>query len=73
MEMEQILECLLSEIRTTEENKNASQAEMLAWMNVMLDAHHERMIVKMDAWMKGMEACVGKLEANPGGQVRSSA
>jgi hypothetical protein len=39
-----------------------SQAEMLAWMNVMLDA-----------WMKGMEACVRNMEANPGGQVHSSA
>jgi hypothetical protein len=43
MKMEQILECLLCKIRTTQENMDAkmdaSQAEMLARMNVMLDAH----------------------------------
>jgi hypothetical protein len=35
-------------------------------MMAKLDAHHERMIAKMDAWIEGMEECVGKLEANPG-------
>jgi hypothetical protein len=41
---------------------NANQAQMLAWMNVMLDV-----------WMKGMEVCVGNLEAKPEGQGHSSA
>jgi hypothetical protein len=34
-------------------------------MIAKLDAHHERMIAKMDAWIEGTEACVGKLDANP--------
>jgi hypothetical protein len=66
----QMMTCLLAEIRTTQGNMDAkmdaNQAQMLAWINTMLDAHHKRMTAKMDAWMKGMEACVGKSEANPG-------
>jgi hypothetical protein len=31
-------------------------------MMAKLVAHHKRMTAKMDAWIEGMEACVGKLE-----------
>jgi hypothetical protein len=34
-------------------------------MNAKLDAHLERMIGKMDAWIVGTVAHVGKLVANP--------
>jgi endo-1,4-beta-D-glucanase Y len=34
-------------------------------MMAKLDDHDERMRAKMDAWIEGMEECVGKLEANP--------
>jgi hypothetical protein len=67
--MERIMACLLAEIGNTQEKMdakmNANQAEMLAKMRAITDAHHERMIPKVDAWIKGKEACVGKLEANP--------
>jgi hypothetical protein len=60
---------LLAKIRTTQEKMDAkmdtNQAEMLTRMIAKIDAHHESVIAKMDAWMKGTEAYVGKLEANP--------
>jgi hypothetical protein len=77
MEVEQMTACLLAEIRTSRVKMNANQAkadtnlrEMRAGQEVVkqemlakLDAHHERMMVRMDSWLKKMEACLGKTEA----------
>jgi hypothetical protein len=67
--MERIMERLLAETRNTQEKKdakmNAKQAEMLARLTAIIDDRHERVIAKLDDWLRGMEACVGKLEANP--------
>jgi hypothetical protein len=42
------------------EKMDANQEEFMA----NLDAHQERMIAKMDASIEGLEACVGRLQAN---------
>jgi hypothetical protein len=75
--MEQMMACLLAEIRINQERMEAKLgAEIKTIRGKMMDSHHEKLVAimkagkeqitaKMDAWMEGMVACVGKLEANP--------
>jgi hypothetical protein len=52
------------------EKTEANLKEMTAMLMAKLDAHHERMMVRMDSQPEKMEACIEKteatnLEANP--------
>jgi hypothetical protein len=85
MEVEQMMACLLEEMRTNQAKADTNlklikediktNQEMLA----KLEANQERMMAQMDSQLEKMEACLGKmeatdLEANPGEtRVRGSA
>jgi hypothetical protein len=54
-----------------QEEMKAQVGSLASWIDVNqekmiadLDAHHEKVTAKMYAWTEGMEARVGKLEAN---------
>jgi hypothetical protein len=74
MEVEQMMACLLEEMKTNQTKMDANlremKEEMLAKMEAnqgklmaKLDAHHERMMTKIDSQLAVMEACLGKTEA----------
>jgi hypothetical protein len=77
MEVEQMMVCLLEEIRKNRAKKDAEQAKTDATlkrikeeMPAKLDAHHESMMARMNSQLMKMKACLGKteamdLEANP--------
>jgi hypothetical protein len=75
--MQQMMERLLAKMDANQEEMKANKAKMDAGLSEMrdemlakLDAHHKRMMVRMDFQLEKMEACLGKtevtdLEANP--------
>jgi hypothetical protein len=74
MEVEQMMTCLLEEMKTNQTKMDASLREMKEEMPVKmeanqgkvmakLDAHRERMMIKIDSQLALMEACLGKTEA----------
>jgi hypothetical protein len=50
---------------TNQAKTDASVKEVKGEMLAKLDAHHERMLVRMDSQLEKMEACLVKVEANP--------
>jgi 23S rRNA pseudoU1915 N3-methylase RlmH len=75
MEMEQMMACLLDEIRTNQTKADTNLKEMKEEMTtrlkakidtnqektiVKLDAHHERMMTRMDYQLEKMVACLEK-------------
>jgi hypothetical protein len=48
----------------------ASQQHLKEEMPAKLDAHHERMMARIDSQLQEMEACLGKTKARFGGKSR---